>query len=447
MFSIAVFRNHILVFCLSISGFLVTIITAINTPIQSPGFFFTYDQFGLVFIILINSACLVISMFSFSYLSKHNQNKEEFYLLLLTSTLGASSLAISGHFIPFFISLELLTVSLYVLIGYFRESELSSEAAVKYLVMAALSSAFLLFGMALVYSDNGTMNFNEISLKVSQFSQLPVFTLMGLCLIITGIGFKLGWVPFHQWTPDIYQGASAPVAGIIATISKGAVFAVFMRLYFMLEAEKSHIMMAILSTLAILSMIIGNLLALRQSHIRRLLAYSSIAHLGYLLTAFISGKEMGLQASVFYFIVYFIAILGSFGVIILLSDFENIEDYKGLYYRHPFIALVFSTMLLSLAGLPLTGGFIGKYYIIASGIYSGLWGLMMVLILSSIIGLFYYLQIIVSMFTGFSESDSENPVSNIRGMNFLLLGLVVILIWIGVYPSLLLNWLDLIKSQ
>ena len=451
LLSIAIHRNHLLVFMLCIAGWSSSLLSIALVPVQPPaGFLFKPDRLGITYIMLIEAACMVTAVFSYHYLNLRAQKKEEYYLLLLTASLGATVLVTSSHFVPFFTGLELLTVSLYILIAYFRTSGTAVEAGIKYLVLAAVSSSFLLFGMALIYSDTGAMNFDKIAISLRQFPAFPLLSTAGLILVLAGIGFKLGWVPFHQWAPDIYQGAPAPVSAFIATVSKGAVFAVFIRLYAMLKTEQSHALFLVFSFLAISSMLIGNVLALKQANIKRLLAYSSIAHLGYLLAAFLTGKDTGIQASTFYLVVYFIAVFGAFGVIILLSgkdaDLENISDYQGLYYKHPFIAFTLSVMLLSLAGIPLTGGFLGKYFILAAGIHANLWILMIVLVISSIIGLYYYLRIITLMFSKTADEISpEFTLSFSPGVGITLSVLFILLIWFGVYPSPILQIINTIK--
>ena len=253
-----------------------------------------------------------------------------------------------------------------------------------------------------------------------------------LAMILVGIGFKLAIVPFYLWTPDVYQGAPAPVAAFIATVSKGAVFIFFFRFFTL----TSPLLIPLLTAIAIASMVIGNLLALLQDNIKRLLAYSSIAHLGYLLVAFLSEGELAQQAIGFYLPAYFISTLGAFGVIAVLSDadedVELLSSYRGLAWNHPMYAAILILMLFSLAGLPLTAGFIGKFFVMRAALSSHLWLPVIILIITSIIGLFYYLRVIISLFEQ-GEEKWHHPLS-VTGTATLIC-LTLLLIWLGIYPE------------
>ncbi|MGH9416379.1 MAG: NADH-quinone oxidoreductase subunit N [Terriglobales bacterium] len=372
---------------------------------------------------------------------------EEFYILLLLAALGAAVLAASAHFASFFLSLEILSISLYGLNAYPHRHRLPLEAGIKYLVLASSSAAFLLFGMALIYAATGTMEFGPLAgaLPVGQGGGLEVLLVPGLALVLVGIGFKLGLVPFHLWTPDVYQGAPAPVTGFVATASKAGIFAVLIRFFYMLGGAHSHRAMMIITVLAIASMIVGNLLALRQTNVKRILAYSSIAHMGYLLVAFeaaSASRAMAAAAVGFYFLAYFITTLGAFGIIAALStggtEPDRMDDYRGLFWRRPWLALVFTLMLLSLAGIPLTAGFIAKFYVVAAGATAALWLLLLVLIITSVIGLFYYLRIVVTLFAAQPElvpADGPLALAMPRIAGWVLGVLTVMLVWIGVYPQ------------
>jgi len=235
---------------------------------------------------------------------------------------------------------------------------------------------------------------------------------------MVGIGFKLALVPFHMWTPDVYQGAPAPVSAYIATVSKGAVMAVLIRFFFDIRGYDSRFFFVVISALAILSMFIGNLLALKQQNIKRLLAYSSIANMGYLLVLLLTGTDKGIQAAVFYLISYFVTTIGAFGVITLLSisreETEKIDDYRGLFWTRPWAALVLTLSMLSLAGIPFTAGFIAKFYLILEGMKAGLMLLIIVMIINSVIGLYYYLRVITSMFT--PGDDAGLPAISLNGL-------------------------------
>lgn len=405
------------------------------------------DKFAILYMALILLSGAAVIILSFGYLSKHYIACEEYYLLLLLAMLGSMVLVCSSHFASFFLGLELLSISLYALIAYPKSRIKHIEAGMKYLVLAAVSSAFLLFGMALIYADSGAMTLSVIASKASHDAGYTLPFIAGLTLMIVGIGFKLALVPFHMWTPDVYEGAPPPVAAFIATVSKGAIFAILLRYFTQTDFLKSDSLFLVFAFITFVSMIAGNILALFQNNIKRVLAYSSIAHMGYLLVAFLSGGAFSAQVVTFYLVTYFVTTFGAFGVITLMSDNErdadDIDDYRGMSSRRPFLAAVFTAMLFSLAGIPLTAGFIGKFYLITAGASSGLWVLVVTLALSSVIGLFYYLRIIFSLY---ARPVPEQPFP-MRGISLaggmLLAVLLMLLLWIGVYPAPLMDGIRL----
>ncbi len=441
MLLIAAKRNYNLTFSLNLIGFAAAFISLFYISKELPqeiSNFLIVDNYAVFFIGLLIAASFAVSLLSYSSLKKYQGNREEYYILLIIAVLGSSVLVCSNNFISFFLGLEVLSVSLYILIAYTRESQKSLEAGIKYLILAAASSAFLLFGMALLYAEYGTMNFSGISMGLKSIGINPL-VLTGFGMMIVGIGFKLAVVPFHMWTPDVYEGASAPVTAFIATVSKGGMFALLLRFFFMVDGYHYHSIILIFTIISIASMIGGNLLALLQRNIKRILAYSSIAHLGYLLVAFISGNSLTVEAVTFYLVAYFITIIGAFGIVTILSDkdkeAENIDDYKGLFWKRPLIAAVFTGMMLSLAGIPLTAGFIGKYLLLAAGIGSALWLLSIVLVLSSVIGLFYYLRIVNAMYSKKEDGEEKkSPVFSLGG-SIALAFLTLFLVWLGIFPS------------
>jgi NADH-quinone oxidoreductase subunit N len=403
---------------------------------------FMIDGFSLFIIGLIIFSSLVVNILSYIYFEGKEESPKEYYVLLFLCALGACVLAISKHFASLFLGLEILTVGLYALISYLRSRHHNIEAGIKYLILAAFSSAFLLFGMALIYLQTGSMDFLMISLKLAKLPALSPVFLAGLGMMLVGLGFKLAVVPFHMWTADVYQGAPSPVTAFIATASKGGVLVVLFRFFVMIDGFRFPPVMLTISCVAIASMVIGNLLALQQKNVKRILAYSSIAHLGYLLVAFIPGSFMSLQAVSFYLTAYFISILAAFGVLTVLStkvkDAEDIQNFKALFWRHPVLACIFSAALLSLAGIPLTAGFIGKFYILATGLKEGYLLTAFVLVLSSVIGLYYYLRIINTMF---ARQQSTLPLEKNMHPIFYMISilvlsvLTVLIVWFGVYPS------------
>jgi NADH-quinone oxidoreductase subunit N len=401
---------------------------------------FIIDFYSLFFLGIIIISALLVTFLSYDYIKQLDGVREEYYIVLFTSTLGASLLAVANHFVLFFLGIETLSISLYILIAFQRARSNSIEAGIKYLILASVSSAFLLFGMALIYTALGTMQFKAIVAALGTGSQLSLLIISGIGMMMVGIGFKLALVPFHMWTPDVYQGAPAPVSAYIATVSKGAVMAVLIRLFFSIRGFDNRYLFIAISGMAILSMFVGNILAIRQKNIKRLLGYSSIANMGYLIIILLTGSDSGMQASIFYLISYFITTLGAFGVISLLStcqyEAEKIEDFKGLFWKRPGIAIVFTISLLSLAGIPLTAGFIAKFYVILEGMKAGLMILIISLIINSVIGLYYYLRIITTLFS--AGSENRLPELSVTGNISLAIAGISILI-LGIYPGWLIN--------
>jgi NADH-quinone oxidoreductase subunit N len=433
-------RRHRLSAALTVLGFAA----ACSTLFWASGFtprrvtpLLLIDAYALFFMGLFAGAGLLLTVLGFGYLQKTNTQHEEFYVFLLLAALGAEVLAAAIHFASFFLGLELLSVSLYGLIAYLRDKR-SLEAGIKYLILSATASAFLLFGMALIYFEQGTMEFSKL-FAARHRDYTPVYLLAGMALVLTGIGFKLAVVPFHLWTPDVYQGAPAPVTALIATVSKGAVVSVLMRLFLEMDGLAYSSLWFVLSLIAGGSMFLGNFLALRQENVKRLLAYSSIAHLGYLLVAVLAGGSLAAEAVGFYLLAYFVTTLGAFGVVTVLStpneEAQNLDQYRGLFWRRPWPAGIFTLTLLSLAGIPVTVGFLGKFYIVAAGLQSALWLLVLLVIVNSVIGLFYYLRVIHAMMAPLDESPATRlPPVPFTG-TLTLATLTILLLWWGLYPS------------
>jgi len=450
MLVVACYRNHRLTHVLTLAAIVLALVTLPAISSQLPAQvtpLLLIDGYALFYSGLILLSALVVALFSYDYLEGRREDPAEYYILLLIATLGSMILVAASHFASFFLGLEVLSISLYALIAYDRRP-LMTEAGVKYLVLAAASASFLLFGMALIYAQLGTMSFPEIASKLSSASATDLVSVVATVMIIVGIGFKLSFVPFHMWTPDVYQGAPSPITAYIATVSKGAAFALLLRYFSGVELHASGPLFVIFTIIAVSSMFAGNLLALFQTNIKRLLAYSSIAHLGYLLVAFLSSGPLRVSAVTFYLVAYFVMTLGAFGVVTVLSgkknDAEQIEEYHGLIKRRPGLAGIFTVMLLSLAGMPLTAGFIGKFYLVAAGVGSMLWLLVIILIVNSAIGLFYYLRVIAVMYVREPEPGVTVPARLLTG-GLLLGALLVVLVWLGVYPPPLLEMIQAIK--
>jgi NADH-quinone oxidoreductase subunit N len=310
--------------------------------------------------------------------------------------------------------------------------------------LSGLSSAFLLMGMALIYAQSGELTFSGIGHFIASQPAMNAMILSSIMLIVAGLGFKLSLAPFHLWTPDVYQGAPAPVTAFIATVSKGAVFILLLRFFVSTGSYAYTPLLTVFSVIAVLSILGGNLLALLQDNVKRLLAYSSIAHMGYLLVAFIAAGSiaptLAVESVTFYLVAYFITTIGAFGVVSVLStpqiEAGDISFYRGLFWQRPWLAGTFTLMLLSLAGIPLTAGFIGKFYIFTSGADARLWGLLLAIIAGSGLGLYYYLRIIVVMSMNIKATANESEASFSEWISTAILtALSILLVWFGIYPD------------
>ncbi len=443
MITAAIRRNSEIAFILALGGIALTIILlpAAGTILPESGApLLRIDSYALFFINMILLAGLATLLTAFGYLNIRHGNSEEFYILILTSLLGAAILVSSVHLAAFFLGLEILSVSLYALIAYERANDSGLEAGVKYLILAAFSSAFLIFGMALIYADSGVLTFTRMSVKTAEEGLRPIL-LAGVILISVGICFKLAVVPFHMWVADVYEGAPAPVTGFIATVSKGAIFAVLLRFFLPIDISEGNSLSVFFAAIAIASMLIGNLLALFQDNVKRLLAYSSIAHMGYLLVAFQAFGALRITTVLFYLAAYFITSLGAFGVVTVLSsehrDADRIEDYRGLFFHRPWLAGAFTAMLLSLAGIPLTVGFIGKFTILAAGVSNFLYAQVIILALTSILGLFYYLRVLIALYSPVAETvEAAAPAPFPTPTAILALTiLTILLLGLGIFPN------------
>lgn len=447
MLAIAVRRSHRLTAGLTLLGLAIALGTMAIARSQIPRSvtpLLIVDSYALFFVGLILTACIAIVILSYSYFNKQSGPSEEFYVLILLATVGSCVLVESSHFASFFLGLETLSISLYSLIAYRRLREAPVEASVKYLVLAASSAAFLLFGMALIYAESGTMELTRIAAwNRAGAGGVSVFLVPGVILMITGIGFKLGVVPFHMWVPDIYQGAPAPVTAFIATVSKGATVAVLLRFFYQyLASAETQSFHFVLSTIAIASMIAGNLLALLQDNIKRILAYSSIAQVGYILVAFEAGGISGISAATYFLVAYFVTTIGAFGVVTVLSsaerDADALDDYRGLFWRRPILAGVFTAMVFSLASIPLTAGFFGKFYVVTAGVSSHLWICLITLVVTSVLGLFYYFRLVLALYSRTALQDGKPPpaLSPLSWSEGLVLAvLTALLFWFGIYPT------------
>lgn len=448
---LAFVRSHVLTASIALVGLfggLASIVVVAPSEFPLAGFV-AMDGAGRFFVALIIAAAIVTLLFSYDYFRRRAGRQEEFYVLLLLATVGASALAASTHLVWLFMGLELLSISLYAMIAYERSEMLGIEAGLKYLVLAAGSSALLLMGMALIYAAWGSLAFVDLRAGAAGFfaaqQSQRVVPFAGMALMVVGLGFKLAAVPLHLWTPDVYQGSPAPVAGFIATASKAAALAVLLRLSGQLGWQDEPAMRSILQVLAIASMLGGNLLALLQSNLKRLLAYSSVAHIGYLLVPLLAYAGDSTFIVSFYLVAYFAATLTAFGVISVLlptHKADELSDYHGLFYRRPALAIAMTIALLSLAGIPLTAGFMGKFFVLIGSTAQTLWALVITLVISSGIGLYYYLRAAFVLYAPRPTrlgAPSRNPLPATSA--FVLAALIIAIIAMGIWPSGVMNLL------
>ncbi len=439
LLSIAVKRNHLFTTITAIVFVIASFVSLFFDAVQNEiSGIFIRDGFSMFFSGIILIVTGYIMLISHPYIKSREEDIEEYYILMILAALGSTILVSSRHFITFFLGLELLSTSLYVLIAFLKNREHSIEAGIKYLIIAAVSSSILLFGMALIYSGSGSMYFPDL-VPYFRTTELNVIGLAGIAFMMGGIGFKLALVPFHLWTPDVYEGAPAPVSAFVATVSKAGMFAFFLRFVYESGLLNVNSFLILITTISVLSMIIGNLMALKEKNVKKILAYSSIAHLGYLLIALLSGDKAGEHAFAFYLVVYMVTIMGAFAVVSFFSetneDASSLDHYKGMFWTRPWVAIAFSVMLFSLAGIPLTAGFMSKFYLLLVGVGKELWLLSIVLVLTSIIGLFYYLRIIVAMFTKVESPGKTSPVGFLYG--FVFASITLFLLGVGIFPELL----------
>jgi NADH-quinone oxidoreductase subunit N len=444
MLSIAIRRHHWWNATLTVVGLnlaLASIVIAARVTPQLVTPLLMVDGYALFYMAVILIATLGCATLSYAYMEGYPGNREEMYLLLTLACVGGLVLACARHMASLFIGLELLSVPVYAMIAYVFREKRSLEGGIKYMVLSAVASAFLLFGMALIYSQFGKLGFAELGAQIGDAHGPLVFA--GVALMLVGLGFKLSLAPFHLWTPDVYEGAPAAVGAFLATGSKVAVFAVLLR--FIGEAPAAHmgILRDVLTAVAIASILIGNLLALTQSNLKRLLGYSSIAHFGYVLVAIIAGSGITFEAVGVYLLTYVVTTLGAFGVVALMSspyrghDADALSHYRGLFWRRPYLTAVLTAMMLSLAGIPITAGFIGKFYVIAAGVDAQLWLLLGAVVIGSAIGLYYYLRVMVTSFLsapGMARYDAELNWGQQAG-GIMVLALTGLMFFLGIYPQ------------
>jgi NADH-quinone oxidoreductase subunit N len=367
------------------------------------GGMFVHDGFTVFFTLLFCGITAISVLLSWDYLKRMKINHAEYYALLLSATLGMIIMAASNDLITIFVGLELMSLALYVLVGFRRGRLDSNEAALKYFLLGAFSTGFLLYGIALLYGATGTTNLTAMTGFLADSPRLDnPLLLLGSLLLLVGFGFKIAAVPFHMWTPDAYEGAPTTVTGYMSVGAKAAAFAALLRVVLGAFADLQLDWRPILSWLAILTMTVGNVTALLQNNLKRMLAYSSIAHAGYVLVAIVAGGTEGASAALFYLAVYSLMNLGAFGLLSLLGRGREervlISDLNGLGFRQPFLGLAMAVFLLSLGGIPPLAGFMGKVYVFSVAVKAGLIPLVIVGVLNSVVSIFYYLRVTVAMY-------------------------------------------------
>jgi len=376
---------------------------------------FVLDNYAFFWKIVFLLATALTVLLSERFIDEGGYRAGEFYSLILLATTGMLLMASGFNLLSIWISLELMALSSYILAGYFKRERRSNEAALKYFVLGALSSGILLYGISLLYGTTGTLALEDLAQRLALVTaEGNLLVGVGWVLLAIGLFFKVSAVPFHVWTPDVYVGAPTPVTGYLAAASKAASFAILIRIFFQGLSPVVVDWQIVVAAVAALSMIWGNIAALTQTNVKRMLAYSSIAHAGYILMGVLAASEGGLWAAMFYLLAYAIFTLGAFGAVILLERKEyageTYEDYAGLAQRAPLLAAMMLIFLLALTGIPPTGGFFGKIYLFAAVIEAGWTWVAVVGVLTSAISLYYYMGIVVQMYLKDSEESSTTPL-------------------------------------
>lgn len=400
------------------------------------GGMYYHDQFAVYFKVLFLVAALLVVLSSGGYIQKLDDHRGEFYSLILTATLGMMIMAGAGELITMYVGLELMTISFYILVAYLADDPRSSEAGIKYLVLGATSSAVLLYGISLIYGLTGSTQLTEVASALSR--NLTPASFLATVFLLAGLGFKISLVPFHMWAPDIYEGAPTPVTAFLAVASKAAAFAALIRIYLLMMNSQSFsgTGLTLLIVLAAMTMIIGNLIAIPQTNIKRLLAYSSIAQAGYLMVGIIAESVAGVKGVLFYAMIYVFANMGAFAVATFVSEkqgSDKIEDYAGLARRSPLAAVVMTTSLLSLAGIPPLAGFVGKFYLFSAVMSRGYTAIAYIGFVMSMVSVYYYLSVVKVMFLGEGADLPDIPVQG--ATKFTIIFTMLITIAIGIYPT------------
>ncbi len=420
----------------------MTVKLAASAPLLTFSRMFVADN--LADLLKLGTYAITFFVFAYSrdYLRDRGMLRGEYFVLGLFGVVGTMVMASASHFLTLYLGLELLSLSLYAMIAFQRDSGVATEAAMKYFVLGAIASGMLLYGMSMLYGVTGSLEIAAVARAIGKMSPDNIILVFGLVFVIAGLAFKVGAVPFHMWVPDVYHGAPTAVALYVGTAPKLAAFALFLRLLIGGLEPLAGSWQSMLVIVAVLSMALGNIIAIAQANIKRMLAYSSISHMGFFLLGILSAQPNGYSSSLFYILVYAVMSAGAFGMIILLSragfEAERLEDFKGLNQRSPWHALLMMLLMLSMAGVPPTVGFYAKLLVIQSVIKVGMIPLAVAAVLFAVIGAYYYLRVIKLMY--FDDATEQVPIRAGRdvqvliGVNALLL--IGIMPWVGVIMEL-----------
>jgi NADH-quinone oxidoreductase subunit N len=397
------------------------------------------DNYAVFFQWLFLAITGITAFISMKFNERESINRGEYYALLLFACSGMSLMASSGDLILTFLGIEILSIATYILAGFKRNDIRSNESSLKYFLLGSFATAILLYGVALIYGGSGSTNYKIINELAAFQGSFQSVTIIGMGLLLVGFGFKLALVPFHSWAPDVYEGAPTPITAFLAVGSKAAGFAALIRILVQAFPALSEDWSAILWLIAILTMTLGNVAAILQTNVKRMLAYSAIAHAGYILVGIVANSELGFNSVLFYIVIYTAMNLVAFSIILSLSrkgdTGVSLDDYMGLSRSSPFAAAALSIALISLAGIPLTGGFIGKFYIFSAAIQKGYIGLAIIAALNSVVSVFYYFRLMVVMYMRepSAQSNESEPIGWPVQV-IIAVGLIAI-IWLGVFPD------------
>ncbi len=397
---------------------------------------FALDSFSIFFKLLFIVTIAMVTLLSEEFLRGTRYSSWEYYSLMAFALCGMMFMASGVHLATIYVGLELMSLSSYILAGYFKNEQKSTEAAMKYFVLGAVSSAILLYGISLIYGVTGTLNLLHISTAMSTLVTNDAL-MFGIMLLGAGLCFKIAAAPFHVWTPDVYEGAPTPITAFLSTASKAAAFAIFARIFYVGLQHFRLDWQYVLAAVAALSMLVGNLAAITQENIKRLLAYSSIGHAGYVLLGILSVSEMGLRGVLVYSVVYVFATLGIWATVLMLekNDYagESVDDFEGLHRRAPFWAFAMLVFLLSLGGIPPTSGFIGKYFLFYAAVGAGFGWLAVIAVLMSAVSMFYYVRIVAAMYL--RGDGRAELVTSTRGLKVVAVIALLVTLFLGLWPA------------